>query len=96
MYYKLNLDKNGYITDFAYTGTDEDTVELDLTEINLEYLNCYKVINNKLIFDKEKYQETLAKEEFYNTQISETEVINEYRIIKESNYNAIIMNCVLL
>lgn len=54
MFYKLNLDKNKYLTGFIHTGTEEDTFELNPSEMNLEYLNCYKLVDDEIILDEEK------------------------------------------
>lgn len=66
MFYKLNLDENKYLTGFMYTGTEEDTFELNASEMNLDYLNCYKLVGDEIIFDEEKYTslvDTKAKEQ---------------------------------
>lgn len=66
MLYKLILDENKYLTGFIHTGTDEDTTELNPSEMKLDYLNCYKLVDNEIIFDEEKYNalvDTKAKAE---------------------------------
>ena len=96
MRYKVDLDEDGYLIAFAQTGTEEDIIEFDENAIDINHMYCYKLIDGELMLDEEKYQQELAKEKFYEGQISETSVINEYRIIKESNYNSLVTSYILL
>lgn len=96
MKYEINFNKDGYVSSLVYSDKEEGVYEIDISTIELDKLNYYKLIGNELKLDEEKYQEALAKEEFYDSQVSEAEVINEYRIIKESNYNLLITNIILL
>lgn len=61
MLYTLNLDNENYVLSVAHTKNDN--VELDLTKIELQYLNAYQFINNKLVLDKEKRAEIIKEEE---------------------------------
>ena len=66
MKYKLILDDNKYLNGFVHTNTEEDVYELNASEMNLDYLNCYKLVNDEVIFDEEKYNalvDTKAKAE---------------------------------
>ena len=53
--YKLILDENNYLTGFVHTETEEDTIELNPSEMNHEYLICYKLVDDEVIFDEDKY-----------------------------------------
>lgn len=86
MKYKLNLDENNYLVSFVHTNTEEDIYELNPTEMKLDYLNCYKLVNDEVIFDEEKYNALIdekAKEEEINklkAELSST----DYQAIKYS------------
>lgn len=64
MKYKLLLDENDYLTGFVHTETSEDTYEMNPSSMDLGFINCYKLVDNSLIFDEEKKAEVIkAKEE---------------------------------
>ena len=44
--FTLNLDENNYVLSIAHTQHDD--VALDLTEIELEYLNAYQYIGGRV------------------------------------------------
>lgn len=69
MKYRIDLDENNYLYGFVHTNTDEDIYKLNPTEIKLDYLNCYKLVDDEIIFDEEKYN-TLV-----NTEAKEQEII---------------------
>lgn len=96
--YKVITDDDNYLLGFEiiHNEKEEEIYEFDASEMNIEYINCYKIVNGKLIFDNEKYQKMLAKKEFIEIETLDTEVINGYRIIKDSNYNFLITSDVLL
>ena len=55
MKYKLTLDENNYLESFVHMANEEDIYELNASEMKLDYLNCYKLVNDEVIFDEEKY-----------------------------------------
>lgn len=66
MKYKLILDENNYLQGFIHTNTEEDIYELNASEMKLDYLNCYKLVGDVIIFDEEKYNalvDTKSKED---------------------------------
>lgn len=63
MKYKLILDENNYLMGFVHTETSEDTFALEPSTMELEYLNCYKLVDGTLIFDEEKKAELIKEEE---------------------------------
>ena len=54
MKYKLVLDKNNYLRSIEKSYS-EDGYELDIVKMNLDFINCYKLVNDEIIFDEEKY-----------------------------------------
>lgn len=75
MKYKINLDENNYLTGFMHMANEEDVYELNPSEMNLEYLNCYKLVNDEVIFDKEEYQRTLEEQEAEKQKPTQLETI---------------------
>ena len=88
MKYKLMLDENNYIEGFIHMDNEEDVYELNASEMKLDYLSCYKLVNNEIIFDEDKYNATINKESIKNeiaslkAELSST----DYQIIKCSEY----------
>lgn len=95
MKYKLILDKDDYLVGFVHTDTEEDTYELDTSEMKLDHIECYKLEKGALVFDKEKYEMQLAKQELY-MQETMPKSYEEYRIIKEADYKTLISNITIL
>lgn len=54
MKYTLNLDKDNYLLSIAHTPNDN--IELDLSTIDLNYLNAYQLKKGKLVLDEVKKQ----------------------------------------
>lgn len=54
MKYTLNLDTNNYVLSIAHTPNDN--IELDLSTIDLAYLNAYQYLDGELILDETKKQ----------------------------------------
>ena len=52
--YTLNLDKNNYVLSIAHTPNDN--IELDISSIDLVYLNAYQYLDGKLVLDETKKQ----------------------------------------
>ena len=61
MKYTLNLDKNNYVLSIGHTKNDH--YELDLKDIELEYLQAYRYINGSLVLDEAKKQAMIEEEE---------------------------------
>ena len=53
-FYTLNLDNNNYVLSIAHTS--DDNIELDLSTIDLTYLNAYQYLDGKLVLDEVKKQ----------------------------------------
>ncbi len=58
--YTLNLDTNNYVLSIAHT--QNDNIELDLSNYDLKRLSCYQLINGSLILDEKKLNESKQKE----------------------------------
>ena len=61
MKYTLNLDTNNYVLSIAQTPNDN--IELDLSTIDLAYLNAYQYLNGELVLDEVKLKELKGEEE---------------------------------
>lgn len=61
MLYTVNIDENNYILSIAHA--DNDNIELDLDQLDLQYLNAYKLIDGVATLDTEKKEELEAAEE---------------------------------
>ena len=59
--YTLNLDKNNYILSIAHTMND--SVELDLTQYDLNHISCYQFIGGALVLDNAKLAKVIKEEE---------------------------------
>ena len=59
--FTINLDKDNYILSISHT--QNDNVEIDLSTLDLRYLNAYKYENSKVILDEKKKAELIAEEE---------------------------------
>ena len=59
--YTLNLDSNNYVLSIAHTPNDN--IELDLSTIDLTYLNAYQYLDGELILDEVKLKKLKGEEE---------------------------------
>lgn len=83
MLYKLILDENNYLQGFVHMANEEDVYELNPSEMNLEYLNCYKLVEDKIIFDEEKYNALV------DTKAKEDEIARLKQELADTDYEAI-------
>lgn len=79
--FTLNLDKDNYILSISHTKNDN--IDIDLSLLDLHYLNAYKLTDGKVVLDEEKKAEIIAEEE-------ESEKANEIaelqKKLNESDY----------
>ena len=68
--YTLNLDTNNYVLSIAHTKNDN--IELDLSKYSLANLSCYQFVNDSLILDEKKLNESQQKE---NKAIVEEQIV---------------------
>ena len=69
MLYTLNLDDNNYVLSIAHTLNDN--IELDLSTIDLAYLNAYQYLDGKLVLDEIKKQSIINER---TNQLKEDEI----------------------
>lgn len=89
--FTLNLDENNYVLSIAHTPHDD--VALDLSEIELEYLNAYQYIGGKLVLDSAKKAEMIAEEE--ERKRKEEEPSREDRLEAQALYTAMMTDTLL-
>lgn len=61
MLYTVNKDKNGFILSIAHTPNDD--TELDISMLDLKYLNAYQIIDGIISLNEERKIELEAEEE---------------------------------
>lgn len=61
MKYTLNLDTDNYVLSIAHTPNDN--IELDLSTIDLAYLNAYQYLDGELVLDEVKLKELKGEED---------------------------------
>lgn len=59
MKYKVNIDKDGYIESIY---ADEKGIEIDISDIKLDYLFCYRLEEGKVVLDENKYFAIISDE----------------------------------
>ena len=67
MLYTVSLDENNYIMSVGHTSND--TVELDLESMELEYLNAYQLVEGQAVLDEERKAEIIAENEEQEKQM---------------------------
>lgn len=60
MLYTVNLDDNNYILSVAHT--DNDNVELNLDDMEYQYLSAYKLMDGSAVLDLVKKAELIAED----------------------------------
>lgn len=60
MKYTVNLDENNYILSISHTLNDD--TEIDLSLLDTQYLNAYRLINSEIILDEARKAELVAEE----------------------------------
>ena len=61
MLYTLNLDKDNFVVSIAHTKND--SVELDLSEVDMNHLSAYKLTATGLMLDEERLAQIIEEEE---------------------------------
>lgn len=81
MLYTVNTDINNYVLSLSHT--DHDNIELNLEELELNYLSAYKLIDNILVLDEVKKAKLIEQEE----QTAKDENIKELKsYLKDTDY----------
>lgn len=70
MRYEVITDKDGYVQIIRRTGTPRDFVELNVDDYDFQNgrIHYYKLGKNQLIFDEEKWNQSLYNEEKANAE----------------------------
>ncbi len=61
MLYTINLDSNSYVLSLGHTKNDN--VDLDLSNVEIKYINAYQYINGSLILDSAKKDLIILEEQ---------------------------------
>ena len=59
-FYTLNLDLDNYVLSISHTPNDN--IELDLSSVDLTYLNAYQYSDGELVLDEVKKAELVEEE----------------------------------
>lgn len=81
MLYTVNLDADRYIVSVSHTK--EDNVDIDLSSLDLHYLNAYKLINSEIILDEVRKAEMVAAEQ---QKAIDEEIADLKQKLNESDY----------
>ena len=61
MLYTVNTDSEGFVLSLSHTANDN--IEIDITQIEVEYLNAYQLIDNALVLNEERKAQIIAERE---------------------------------
>ena len=61
MLYTLNLDKDNFVVSIAHTKND--SVEIDVSSIDMNHLSAYKLVGSDLVLDEERLAQIVEEEE---------------------------------
>ena len=61
MLYTVSLDENNYIQSIGHTK--KDNTELDIEEIDLQYLNAYQLIDGIVVLNEDRKKELIQENE---------------------------------
>ena len=73
MKYTIGTDNNGYVTYIAHTPNDN--IEINIDEIDINYINAYKLINDALVLDEARKEEIIIE----NEQLAKQLRVNELK-----------------
>lgn len=79
--FTINKDENGYILSISHTQHDD--ADIDLSLLDMKYLNAYKWINSEVILDETKKAEIIAEEVKRN---AEEEIMELKQKLSETDY----------
>lgn len=81
MLYTVNTDKNNFVLSLSHTKFDN--IEIDLENIDLDYLEAYELSGNKLIMNQDRKNEI---EEERQNKAKETEIEYLKRSLADTDY----------
>ena len=61
MLYTVNLDSDNFILSVAHTNNDN--TELNLEEMELDFLNAYQILNGQVVLNQVRKEEIIAERE---------------------------------
>lgn len=74
----ISLDENGYVDGWGSTRSTENDIELDLDD-NHEFFKtdhqCWKYVDDELVFDEERQQQLIEEYEREKNKPSETDIL---------------------
>lgn len=79
--FTVNTDTNGYILSISHTK--EDNVPLNLEEIDMKYLNAYKLSDNKAVIDSKRKAEIVEQEQ---NEAKQTEIESLKKSLADTDY----------
>ena len=79
--YTLNLDEYNYVLSIAHTPNDN--IELDLSTIDLAYLNAYQYLDGKLVLDEVKKQSIVAEQ---TKKLTEQQILTLKQELSQYDY----------
>ena len=81
MLYTVNLNEEMYIMSLSHTVNDN--IDLDVSVMDMQHLEAYKLIDGVAILDEEKLQQMIAAEE---RKAKDTEITELKRYLNETDY----------
>ena len=76
----LITDKDNYILSIGHTSADKD---YDISKINTEYLEAYKLVNNEIILDETKKEELIIR---YAKEKHDAHIEELKQFLKDTDY----------
>lgn len=80
MKYTFNVDDDKYILSISHT--ENDNIDIDLSSVDLRYLNAYRLVNSELILDEQKKLELVNAEKQRENEQLKNQLIKK---LEESN-----------
>ena len=81
MLFTVNTDKNNFVLSLSHTKFDN--IEIDLENIDLDYLEAYELSGNKLILNQDRKNEI---EEERQNKAKQTEIESLKRSLADTDY----------
>lgn len=79
--YTVNIDDNSFILSISHTAND--SIELDLSKIDLEYLQAYRLVDGAVFLDEVR-KEALIIEENQRKHEEHIEMLKQF--LKDTDY----------
>ncbi len=92
MLYTLNLDKDNFVLSIANTAHDDFEIE-NLDALELQYLQAYQKVGDKLVLNEKRKQELIEEEE--ERKRKEQDPTDFERLEAQSYYTAMLTDTLL-